>query len=443
MQKLLFLSILFLYTQTNIKAQSWKYENGGDAFDGKYKTSFVKGSGSKFPYNDPILAINKYDNSPAVNFYISSAGYFQENTSVKILWVFNTEPDVIYSTYDWSYSSDGKTIFLREFNDPKSDNKISKYEFMKKLKSASKVSARISDKYGTNTLTFSLSGSTKAIDFVLPNLKDLISDVESERQFKNKFKEEKKVELNKLLEILKTQKISETSMSVLKNQIETDLGIGILGQEGTGETYTSIKISPDKPKAMFESYGYVNVFYVLEDGTEKEIYGSFKVDKDSPLFKRLEEVRLIKKRQLEEERLIKERQLEEERLILEEERLNKEKLIEVEKVRLKKILTKYQNPTLIEMMLEKIQYAQKYSSFPNWQLSQVQDVKATFSQFLAGKIWYVKLKVIFSEFSEFEKNYNNEIVRDGTSTIGMIFIEDLEITKKNLKQMGGKLNKEF
>ena len=229
MQKLLFLSILFLYTQTNIKAQSWKYENGGDAFDGKYKTSFVKGSGSKFPYNDPILAINKYDNSPAVNFYISSAGYFQENTSVKILWVFNTEPDVIYSTYDWSYSSDGKTIFLREFNDPKSDNKISKYEFMKKLKSASKVSARISDKYGTNTLTFSLSGSTKAIDFVLPNLKDLISDVESERQIKNKFKEEKKVELNKLLEILKTQKISESSMSILKNQIETDLGIGLLG----------------------------------------------------------------------------------------------------------------------------------------------------------------------------------------------------------------------
>ena len=56
-----------------------------------------------------------------------------------------------------------------------------------------------------------------------------------------------------------------------------------------------------------------------------------------------------------EERLIKERQLEEDRLILEEERFNKEKLIEVEKVRLKKILTKYQNPTLIEMMIEKIQ----------------------------------------------------------------------------------------
>ena len=41
------------------------------------------------------------------------------------MWVFNTEPDVIYSTYDWSYSSDGKIIFFKEFNDPNSDNKIS------------------------------------------------------------------------------------------------------------------------------------------------------------------------------------------------------------------------------------------------------------------------------------------------------------------------------
>jgi len=426
MKKLLFLSILFLYTQTNVSAQSWKYENGGDVFDGKYKTSFVKGTGSNYPYNKPILAINKYDTSTAVNFYISSAGYFQEGTDVNIMWVFNTEPDVIYSTYDWSYSSDGKTIFLREFNDPKSDNKISKYEFMKKLKSASKVSARISDKYGTNTLTFSLSGSTKAIDFVLPNLKDLISDVESERQIKNKFKEEKKVELNKLLEILKTQKISETSMSVLKNQIETDLGIGLLGQErGTGETYTSIKISPYKQKGMFESYGYVNVFYVLEDGTEKEIYGSFKVDKDSPLFNQINEEKLIKQKQINEENLIKEKQL------------------ESEKIRLKKILSKYQNSSLIEMMIKKIQSEQRLTSFPKWQLSKVKDVKAVFSNFQYGKIWDIKLKIIFSEFTDVEKKFNSQIVKDGFVMTGNIYPSDLGITKKNLKKMGGKMNVEF
>lgn len=425
MKKLLFLSILFLYTQTNIKAQSWKYENGGDAFDGKYKTSFVKGSGSKFPYNDPILAINKYDNSPAVNFYISSAGYFQENTSVKILWVFNTEPDVIYSTYDWSYSSDGKTLFFVKFNDPNSDNKISKYEFMEKLKSASRVSVRISNKYGTNTLTFSLSGSTKAIDFVLPNLNDLISDVESKRKIKNEFKEVKKIELNRLLEILKNQKISESSMSILKNQIETDLGIGLLGLEGTGETYTSIKLSPYKQKGMFESYGYVNVFYVLEDGTEKEIYGSFKVDKDSPLFNQINEEKLIKQKQINEENLIKEKQL------------------ESEKIRLKKILSKYQNSSLIEMMIKKIQSEQRLTSFPKWQLSKVKDVKAVFSNFQYGKIWDIKLKIIFSEFTDVEKKFNSQIVKDGFVMTGNIYPSDLGITKKNLKKMGGKMNVEF
>ena len=425
MKKLLFLSILFLCTQTNIKAQSWKYENGGDAFDGKYKTSFVKGSGSKFPYNDPILAINKYDNSPAVNFYISSAGYFQENTSVKILWVFNTEPDVIYSTYDWSYSSDGKTLFFVKFNDPNSDNKISKYEFMEKLKSASRVSVRISNKFGTNDLVFSLSGSTKAIDFVLPNLNDLISDAESKRKIKNEFKEVKKIELNRLLEILKNQKISESSMSILKNQIETDLGIGLLGLEGTGETYTSIKLSPYKQKGMFESYGYVNVFYVLEDGTEKEIYGSFKVDKDSPLFNQINEEKLIKQKQINEENLIKEKQL------------------ESEKIRLKKILSKYQNSSLIEMMIKKIQSEQRLTSFPKWQLSKVKDVKAVFSNFQYGKIWDIKLKIIFSEFTDVEKKFNSQIVKDGFVMTGNIYPSDLGITKKNLKKMGGKMNFEF
>lgn len=425
MKKLLFLSILFLCTQTNIKAQSWKYENGGDAFDGKYKTSFVKGSGSKFPYNDPILAINKYDKNSTSNFYISSAGFFQEGTGVKILWVFNTEPDIIYSTYDWSYSSDGKTLFFVEFNDPNSDNKISKYEFMEKLKSASRVSVRISDKYGTNTLTFSLSGSTKAIDFVLPNLNDLISDVESKRKIKNEFKEVKKTELNRLLEILKNQKISESSMSILKNQIETDLGIGLLGLEGTGEIYKSIKLSPYKQKGMFESYGYVNVFYVLEDGTEKEIYGSFKVDKDSPLFNQINEEKLIKQKQINEEKLIKEKQL------------------EFEKIRLKKILSKYQNSSLIEMMIKKIQSEQRLTSFPKWQLSKVKDVKAVFSNFQYGKIWDIKLKIIFSEFTDVEKKFNSQIVKDGFVMTGNIYPSDLGITKKNLKKMGGKMNVEF
>ena len=314
-------------------------------------------------------------------------------------------------------------MFFKEFNDPNSDNKISNYEFMEKLKSASKVSVRISDKYGSNDLVFSLSGSTKAIDFVLPNLNDLIANVESERESKNKLIEKKKIELNQLLESVKNLKLSESSMSTLKRTIETDLGIGLLGQEGTGESYASIKLSPYKQKGMFENYGYVDVFYVLEDGAEKEISGTFKVDMDSPLFKQIEEKKLLKEKKLKEEKLLKEKQLEE------------------EKTRLRNLLSKYQNSDLIEKILDEIIYKQKYSLLPKWQLSQVQDVKATFSDLRYGKIRSLRIKVIL-EFTDTQKKLNSQIVKNGYLII-KDYLLDIEITKKDLKQMGQKIDVEF
>jgi hypothetical protein len=419
MKKLLFLSILFLYTQTNVSAQIWKYENGGSAFDGKYKTSFIKGLGSEFPYNKPILAINKFDKNSSINFYISSAGYFQEDTGVKILWVFNTEPNVIYSTYDWSYSSDGKIIFFKEFNDPNSDNKISRYEFIEKLKLASKVSVRISNKYGSNDLTFSLSGSTKAIDFVLPNLKDLISDVVYKRQIKNKFKEEKKIELNKLLEILKTQKISESSMSILKNKIKTDLGIGLLGQKGTGESYTSLKVYPFKEKGMFESFRYVNVFYVLEDGTEKEIYGSYKVGKDSPLFKKFEEEKLLREKQQKEEKLLREKQQK-----IRNENIKRENEI------LNKLLVKYKLDALKKEIFGAVMSEQYLltNSTESWEVNQIQKVSVIISNFKFKKYWSMDVII--------RLNDNKKIIRN-------VMIAHLKLTKKQLKSIGGKVSVEF
>ena len=37
-------------------------------------------------------------------------------------------------------------------------------------------------------------------------------------------------------------------------------------------------------KAMFESYGYVEVHYVLGDGSEEKITGTWKVSMDAPVF---------------------------------------------------------------------------------------------------------------------------------------------------------------
>ena len=177
MKKLLILLTFFAFTlQSN--AQSWKKSSGGDAFDGKYRTSSVRGSGGDFPYENPTLVINKFD-SGSLNFYISGAGYWQSGTGVSVRWVFSNEPNTIYSTYDFSFSSDGKIIFLEEFNNPVNNAmKLSKKEFIKKLQVASNVQVRISNDYGNNSMKFSLSGSTNAINFVLPNLAKDLKEIE-------------------------------------------------------------------------------------------------------------------------------------------------------------------------------------------------------------------------------------------------------------------------
>ena len=134
-------------------AQSWTYKEGGNAFDGKYKTSSVLGKGSDFPYNKPSLVINKFDNDEQINFYLSGAGYFQDNTGISIKWVFDNEPDTIYSSYSWSLSNDGKIIFFKtnliprelvvpkDYEKFKTQNFIKFYsDFIKKLKNGNNFS---------------------------------------------------------------------------------------------------------------------------------------------------------------------------------------------------------------------------------------------------------------------------------------------------------------
>ena len=165
MKKLLFTLAIFISFASF--GQTWKYSEGGDAFDGKYKTSVVTGVGTNFPYNKPSIVINKFEGK-SINFYISDGGYFQDGTGIKVLWVFDNEPDIIYSTYDYSISNDGKILFFSEFNNPDGAGKLKPIDIIEKLTLANKVTVRMSDDYGSNDIVFSLSGSTRAINFVIP-----------------------------------------------------------------------------------------------------------------------------------------------------------------------------------------------------------------------------------------------------------------------------------
>jgi hypothetical protein len=158
--------ILALITSNVLFAQTWSFESGGNAFDGKYKTASIIGKGNDYPYDKPLLVINFY-NEESLNFYIADAGYYQSLSDIEILWVFNNEPNVLYKSYDFSISEDGKILFLDDFKNSETGELLYKLEFIEKLKSASRVDVRIENKYGKNDIVFSLNGSTKGIDFVI------------------------------------------------------------------------------------------------------------------------------------------------------------------------------------------------------------------------------------------------------------------------------------
>ena len=388
----------------NIKAQSWKYKSGGSDFDGKYKTSYVIGVGNEFPYESPLMAINKFDKKDGFNFYISGAGYSQEGTGLKVLWVFSNEPDTIYSTYDFSISSDGKIIFFNEFNDPNSEDKISSAEFINKLKSASKVSVRVKDNYSSNDLVFSLKGSTKAINFVLPDLDNIISDVINKKKAVNEIKQQKTAKIDELINSIKYVKLSSSSLSTLIGKLKEDFGLDPYGLSDTNKNYKSIKVVPVIKEQMFIAYGYVDIYYTLEDGTEDKIYGTFKVDMDSPIF---EEVR--QKREAEE--LAKKQ----------EEKKGKE-AIEL-------VLKKYSYEPLKQQVISEIsRYSREGYSSDKFELIDVKNVMLSLGDFKYGKFWECQMEIQLK---------NDNIITK------KLYVYNLEITKKILKSMGSKAGEKF
>lgn len=164
---------ILLFLSFGASAQKWSYNEGGNPFDGKYKTSSITGISSNTPYNSPIIVINKFDESDDFNFYISEVAYFQSYPD--IFWSFNNNPDVIYEMKN-AQMSDGKTIFFLSHKIKSEKSDISKYtsifevsniEMIENFKTSSILNMRIIDDYESYDLIFSLEGSKEAIEFTL------------------------------------------------------------------------------------------------------------------------------------------------------------------------------------------------------------------------------------------------------------------------------------
>ena len=175
--------------------QSWQYSSGGNDFDGTYRTSSVTGSGNDYPYNSPTLVINYFKKDNQINFYISNAGYYTSSSNTQVMLSFNNEKGNIYKSMGASSSADGKMVFLGSYFDG-SYFDVSRLDIFKKLMDASYVNIRISNDYGQNDIRFSLSGSTKAIKYVIPNLdKLIIAEEESLRIDFERYEIESEIEI--------------------------------------------------------------------------------------------------------------------------------------------------------------------------------------------------------------------------------------------------------
>lgn len=190
MKKFITLTFFLFLTELNF-SQSWTFKSGGNPFDGKYKTASVIGSGSGL--SKPLLVVNKFEKESDINLYVTNLGYYSKNSDLQLLWAFdNNEEEIYLSSVPIQQN---ETFFLKTFLILSSKKFLSKYSFIEKLKSASSVSLRIKNGSRTEDFKFSLKGSTKAIDLVIP-AKEFNKQLSIEQEILKKVElEARKVEL--------------------------------------------------------------------------------------------------------------------------------------------------------------------------------------------------------------------------------------------------------
>jgi len=170
MKKYITLTLLFI--STSLFCQ-WSYESGKTDFDGKYKTSSVRGKGGEYPYQNPLFVINKFDGN-GVNFYITDAGY-SGCSSKKIFLKFEGDEE-IYETENVIAGRNKDSWFIDEIKS------LSDGQFVSKLKKHSFLSVRLKSSCGQTDYRFTLKGSTAALNYVLGKEWERVQEEKDELQ---------------------------------------------------------------------------------------------------------------------------------------------------------------------------------------------------------------------------------------------------------------------
>ena len=267
-KKNIIILVAFLICLTGY-SQVWKYDSGGNAFDGKYRSANVIGTCSDFPYNKPALCLNIFKERN-MNLYIANSGYYSDEKDVQIMFIFSNEPKTIYYSGEISLSKDKETIFLLSFKSGTS-RYLDRIDFINKLKKSSRLDVRIKSEYKNRDIKFSLSGSTKALNYVLTkNYINHLSKIEEEiesnvREEELKLDSIAKVQELKLDSIAKANEIEKLKEGASIVRIES-----ILSELGINKNETSYTINDIKRKATIYRFNLSEISKI-ESSTYKTI----------------------------------------------------------------------------------------------------------------------------------------------------------------------------
>lgn len=165
MNKLNTILVLIILLIPFVLQSQWRTSSGSNKFDGNYKAATVIGSGGKYPYTKPTLVISKFDSSDP-DIYLTNIGYTGcGKPSIEI--TFNNS-DIIYTYESLSNRNNDKAFLSFSLSQTTIYYKsISLQDLMKKFKEKNKVYLRYANNCGADDFVFTLSGSTRAIDYVL------------------------------------------------------------------------------------------------------------------------------------------------------------------------------------------------------------------------------------------------------------------------------------
>lgn len=249
--RILLFSVLYFSFANVSFSQKWQTNSSNTPFEGNVRYAIVVGNGGKFPYTKPKMVVNYFENLSSLNIYINDAGSTVCDNKRAYL-VFDNEKEVFHFDIDTDKNNE-TWFFIKSTLNLKT---LSNIELLEKLKKHSILFVRLESDCSKYDFSFSLNGSTSAINFVLGDYyKKLVKEeerrVEEEKQLK-KFNEFSNTHLIKFKSTFSFSYYDKPTYTVSAGSIPTGIELVVKKENDNfykiiSTDYNNLKLDSTKP----------------------------------------------------------------------------------------------------------------------------------------------------------------------------------------------------